>query len=61
MNGADILVFAILMFCMGGLVGAIELQRRSDRAQRSELARLKDELNRRHQHDDADADFWSRR
>ena len=61
MNDGSILVFAVLMFCMGGLVGAIELQRRSDKAQRRELARLKDELNRRHQADDADAEFWSRR
>ena len=60
MNGADMLVFAVLMACMGGLVAAIEVQRRSDKAQRSELNRLKDELNRRYQADDADTEFWSR-
>jgi len=60
MNGADLLVFAVLMSCMGGLVAAIEVQRRSDKAQRSELNRLKDELNRRYQADDADTEFWSR-
>ena len=60
MNGADLLVFAVLMSCMGGLVAGIEVQRRRDKAQRSELNRLKDELNRRYQADDADTEFWSR-